>query len=29
LGAYSSVMMGFVIPITVITLVVVMLRRPA
>jgi cation:H+ antiporter len=29
LGAYSAVMMGFVIPLTVITLVVVMLRRPA
>ena len=29
LGAYSSVMMGFVIPLTVITLVVVMLRRPS
>ena len=29
LGAYSTVMLGFVIPITVITLVVVMLRRPA
>jgi cation:H+ antiporter len=28
LGAYSSVMMGFVIPLTVITLVVVLLRRP-
>jgi cation:H+ antiporter len=29
LGAFSSVMLGFVIPLTVITLVVVMLRRPA
>jgi cation:H+ antiporter len=29
LGAYSSVMLGFVIPLTVITLVVVLLRRPS